>query len=210
MFVNHYLYPNQFLCMGKFSRIMLGIILTSLLAGSVQYVAADHTHDDNGIFKNKSEANTISTKDTKYDVHIQVVVRNIDGQLISISESKNSMHIPHTITDYILDNKVSKKEIVNINNIKYEKFQIIDTPTLEQRASGLYPVLSEIPIQINIQTEKTQPPNITRWVVHYCADFTELGHSFTCIPLFQSLTPSISLTEGDVVVNQWTILRPMG
>ena len=95
-----------------------------------------------------------------------MVVRNIDDQLISISESKNSKYIPHTITDYILDNKVSKKEIVSINNIKYEKFQIIDKPTLEQRVSGLYPVLSEIPININIQTEKTELPNFTRWVVH--------------------------------------------
>ena len=67
-------------------------------------------------------------------------------------------------------------EIVNINNAKFEKFQIIDMPTLKQSATGLYPVLSETPVQINIETAKTSPPNITSWKVHYCANFGEIGH----------------------------------
>ena len=190
--------------------MMLGVIFTSLIACSVQYVAADHTHDDNGIFKGPNDVNVISTKDSKYNVHLQVIVRDSQGQLVSVSESKNSKHIPHTITDFILDNKLDKKEIVNINNTKFEKFQIIDMPTLEQRATGLYPVLSETPVQVNIETTKTSPPNITSWKVHYCANFSEIGHGFTCIPLFQALTPSVSLGQNDVVINQWTVLRAIG
>ena len=99
---------------------MLGIILTSLIAGSIQYVAADHTRDDNGIFKGPNDVNVISTKDSKYNVHLLVIVRDSQGQLVSVSESKNSKYIPHAITDFILDNKLDKKEILlgTLSNIE--------------------------------------------------------------------------------------------
>ena len=91
--------------------------------------------------------------------------------------------------------------------MKYEKFQIIDVPNFSQRATGLYPILSETPMELNIQTTRTSHDWITSWKIHYCADFTDLGHEFKCIPLFNSLTSSVSIAMDDIVTNQWTILR---
>ncbi len=195
--------------MKKLSKLLLLSIFTSLIAGSIQSVSADHTLDNNGIFKDTNDVNFVTVKDSKYQIHIQVVVRDVNDNLVSVTESKLGRYIPHSLTDFVLDNKVSEKEIVSINSVKYEKFQIIDKPTLEQRAVGLYPILAETPTEVNIQTSKTSHDWITSWKIHYCADFSEIGHDFQCIPIFQSLTNSISIGQDDVVINQWTILREL-
>jgi len=41
--------------------------------------------------------------------------------------------IPHKVTDHVFDTLMGEKEIVTIDNIKYEKVQYTFTPTLEQR-----------------------------------------------------------------------------
>jgi hypothetical protein len=193
--------------MKKFSKILLISIFTSLIAGSIQSVSADHTLGPNGIFKTADEVNFVTITESEYKLHLQVVVRDADGKLISISESKSGYYIPHSLTDFVLDNKVGVKEIISIGNMKYEKFQIIDVPNFSQRATGLYPILSETPMELNIQTTRTSHDWITSWKIHYCADFTDLGHEFKCIPLFNSLTSSVSIAMDDIVTNQWTILR---
>ena len=126
----------------------------------------------------------------------------------------------HTIANEILKTKnfqlldinkiaIETNHVENddIGNMKYEKFQIIDVQNFSQRATGLYPILSETPMELNIQTTRTNHDWITSWKIHYCADFTDLGHEFKCIPLFNSLTSSVSIAMDDIVTNQWTILR---
>ena len=76
-----------------------------------------------------------------YQVYLQAVLRNGDGQLINVTENtKTAAYIPHEITDYVFDTLMGEKEIITIDNIKYEKVQYTFSPTLEQRWMGMYPI----------------------------------------------------------------------
>ena len=96
--------------------------------------------------KTRSEVNLVTTHDSDYQVYLQAVLRNGDGQLINVTETTAncSVHIPHEITDYVFDTLMGKKEIVIIDNIKYEKVQYTFSPTLEQRWMGMYPIFEQI------------------------------------------------------------------
>ena len=166
---------------------LLGTIFVLLLADSVESVAADHLEPGEGIWKDENHINLISTKDSKYQVHLQVEVRNAQGQLISISETANGNHIPHGITDNTFDTLMGEKEIVTIDNIKYEK------------------------VQHTVTHEAYQLPNyslidfLTSWRVDINADID--GHGLTSITLFQAFAPLYLVAEDDVLTFHWTILR---
>ena len=151
--------------------------------------------------------------DSDYQVYLQTVLRNGDGQLINVTENtKTGAFIPHEITDYVFDTLMGEKEIVTIDNIKYEKVQYTFSPTLEQRWIGMYPIFEEIPIKIKVEGEKIL--NVYKdhsiWKIHYCADFSNIGHDgLQCIPVFQVLVPTITLEPTDVITHQWTILREL-
>ena len=195
---------------------LLGVIFVALIACSIQSISADHESDE-GIFKDKSEVNLADTKNTNYQVYVQVVHRNVDGQLISIIESTaNAGHISHKITDDIFDMLLGKKEIVTIDNIKYEKVQYTFSPTLEQRWMGMYPILEQININIKVEEDALVQMNkkikdYSLWKMHYCADFTNIGHpdGLQCIPVFQVLIPMTTLEPTDVITQHWTILREL-
>ena len=147
----------------------------------------------------------------------KLVHRNGDGQLISIIESTaNAGHISHKLTDDIFDTLMGKKEIIIIDNIKYEKVQYTFSPTLEQRWMGMYPILgNQITININVEgdaaaqiNKKIKDHNV--WKIHYCADFANIGHDgLQCIPVFQVLVPTMTLEPTDVITQYWTILREL-
>ena len=195
--------------MKKFTMWLLSAVFVALIACSIQSVSADH-ETDKGIFKDKSEVNLADTKNTNYQVYVQVVHRNVDGQLISIIESTaNAGHISHKITDDIFDMLLGKKEIVTIDDIKYEKVQYTFSPTLKQRWMGIYPIFDEIPIEYVVEGDalvqmKEDIMDHYRWVIHYCAIFK--GHEYTCIPVFQSFIVIELVTHTDTVTHQWTIL----
>ena len=46
---------------------------------------------------------------------------------------------------------MGEKEIITIDNIKYEKVQYTFSPTLEQRWMGMYPILEQITINIKVE-----------------------------------------------------------
>jgi formaldehyde-activating enzyme involved in methanogenesis len=199
--------------MKKFTMLLLGAIFVALIACSIQSVSADH-ESDGGIFKDENEVNLADTKNTNYQVYLQAVLRNGDGQLISIIESTaNAGHISHKLTDDIFDTLMGKKEIIIIDNIKYEKVQYTFSPTLEQRWMGMYPILEQITININVEgdalvqmNKKIKDHNL--WKIHYCADFANIGHDgLQCIPIFQVLVPTMTLEPTDVIIQHWTILR---
>ena len=178
--------------MKKFAIVLLGFISATLIAGSVQFVAADHLEPGIGIYKNdEHEVNLISTKGSKYQVYVQIEVRNEHGQLISISENSIARHVPHKITDMAFNEKLGKKEIVTIDNIKYEKAGYSGTLDTKQ-------MLGDI--------DKT-PHFMGLWKFEICGEIH--GHGYRCIPIFQANTPHVSITEEDVVTAQWTVLRVM-
>jgi len=205
----------------KFTIALLSVIFVALIACSVQSISADH-ESGNGIFKDRSEVNlTIHSPDntiqsSDYKIYLQAIIRNGDDQLINVTESTEAgAHIPHKITDYVFDTLMGEKEIVTIDNIKYEKVQYTFSPTLEQRWIGMYPIFEQVPIEIKVEgLAKGEIFSVIKdhsiWKIHYCADFSSIGHDgLQCIPIFQVLVPTLTIEPTDVVTHQWTILRDM-
>jgi len=195
----------------KFTIVLLSVIFVTLIAGSVQSITADH-ESGKGIFKNEKEVKIITTENTNYLVYLQTVLRNGDGQLINVTENtKTAAYIPHELTDHVFDTLMGEKEIVTIDNIKYEKVQYTFTPTLEQRTIKYYPIFEEIPIKYELDKNTLALMKELRdyhsWKIHYCATFE--GHAYTCIPVFQGFTTVRNVTPTDVVTHQWTILREL-
>ena len=199
--------------MKKFTVALLSVIFVALITCSIQSISADHESGE-GIFKDRSEVDLVTTHDSDYQVYLQAVLRNGDGQLINVTETMaTGAYIPHEITDYVFDTLMGKKEIVIIDNVKYEKVQYTFSPTLEQRWMGMYPILEQITININVEgdaaaqvNKKIKDHNV--WKIHYCADFANIGHDgLQCIPIFQVLVPTMTLEPTDVITQHWTILR---
>ena len=175
--------------MKKFVIPLLGTIFVLLLTYSTESVAADHLLPGEGIWKDENRVNLVTTKDSKYQVHLQVEVRNAQGQLISISETTNVDHIPHEITDNTFDTMLGKKEIITIDNVKYEKIQYTGTLDIEQL----------------LPPSKKPSHFIGNWVISLCKVFDK--HGYTCIAPWQANSSFVSLEEDDVVKNRWTVLR---
>jgi len=195
----------------KFTIVLSAIFIT-FIAYSGQSVIADHDEPGDGIYKSVSDVNLVTTtQDSKWQVNLLIILRTGDGQLINVTESTaNAAYVPHQITDHVFDTLMGEKEIVTIDDIKYEKVQYTYTPTLEHRFMGLYPIFSE---DYDLEFESTpearekmrEQKDFSMWKIHYCATFE--GHGFSCIPIFQDLVPTMTLETRDVISQKWTILR---
>jgi hypothetical protein len=195
---------------------LLSITFVLLIAGSIQSVTADHLDPGKGLFKDETKTEIARTEDSNYRIYLQTVLRNADGQLIGvIHEPGGGLHgwvIPHKVTDHIFDTLMGEKEIVTIDNIKYEKVQYTFSPTLEQRTVKHYPIFEEIPIKHELDKDtraqmEEEVRDYHRWKIHYCATFFELGHPYICLSVFQSFNTVYHVEPTDVVTHQWTILR---
>ena len=162
--------------MGKIFKIMLIPIFTALIAGSIHDVLAENITD---IFK------PVPIKNSEYNFHLQVVLRDTDGGLISVTESTNGYYIPHDVTDQVFDNDFGEKEIVIVNNIKYEKAQFTEQYSLDLP----YKLMFFIPIAIEVSD----------------------GSKTVIIDanIFQAFVPLVYLEEDYVIDTQWTILREL-
>ena len=205
----------------KFTIVLLSAIFLTLISYSAQSVAADHVEPldwtefasptGDGIYKNFGDVNIVPTKDSKYKMHLQLILRTNDGQLINITESSRSgAYIPHAITDHVFDTLMGKKEIITIDNVTYEKVQYRYTPTLEHRFMGLYPIFSEnydlvFESTPEAREKMSEHRDFSLWKIHYCATFK--GHGFSCLPIFQDLVPTMTLERSDIITHQWIILR---
>ena len=175
--------------MKGFVILLLGAILVLSLTYSVESVAADHLEPGRGIFNSENEVNLILDKDSEYRIHLIVEVRNVQGQLISITENTGGFIIPHEISDHVFDDLLGEKEIITIDNIKYEKVKYSGKPDIKQL----------------IEIDNRPSHFIGSWVISIC---TVIGnHGYTCVTPFQVSTAFVSLVEDNVVENHWTILR---
>ena len=199
--------------MKRFTIGLLSAIFVALIACSIQSISADHLEPGQGIFKDVGAVELVTTQGTNYQVYLQTILRNGDDQLINITENtKTGAYIPHKITDYVFDTLMGKKEIVTIDNIKYEKVQYTFSPTLEQRTVGMYPIFAETNIKFKMEGDALAQMNeehkdYSIWKIHYCATFE--GHGYSCIPIFQVLVSTMTLEPHDVITQQWTILREL-
>ena len=191
--------------------VLSSVIFTILIGCSTQSVIADHLEPGEGIYKDYGDVNIVTTQDSEWRVNLQTILRTGDGQLINVTESTtNAAYTPHKITDHVFDTLMGEKEIVTIDDIKYEKVQYTYTPTLEHRFMGIYPIFSEY---YDLEFESTpeareqmnEQKDFAMWKIHYCATFE--GHGFSCLPIFQDLVPTMTLEKHDVITHQWTILR---
>ena len=179
------------LSVGKFTIVLLSTIFLALITCFAQSVVADHVEPGDGIYKNYGDVNLVSTnEESKYQVNLQLILRTGDGQLINVTESTaNAAYIPHKITDHVFDTLMGEKEIVTIDDIKYEKVQYSGKPDMKK--------LVEI---------YNRPSHyIGHWVVTLCSTID--NHGYTCIDPFSTSTAFVSLVEDNVVQNHWTILR---
>ena len=218
-----YLYLDFIFSVLKFLIPLLGIIFVILLTNSIQSISADHTEPGIGIFKDATNVNIVDSErssiplenveGSKYKIFMHAVIRNVDGHLITtIENTANGAYIPHKITDHVFDTLMGKKEIVTIDNIKYEKVQYMFTPTLVQRTIGYYPIFSELTVELEMGEDvytkmNEEKKNYSIWKIHYCAEFD--GHGYRCIPIFQVLMPTLTLEPSDTPTQQWTILREL-
>ena len=191
--------------------VLSSVIFTILIGCSTQSVIADHLEPGEGIYKDYGDVNIVTTQDSEWRVNLQTILRTGDGQLINITESTGgAAYIPHKITEHVFDTLMGEKEIVTIDDIKYEKVQYTYTPTLEHRFMGLYPIFSEY---YDLEFESTpeareqmyKQKDYAIWKIHYCATWE--GHGYRCVPIFQVLIPTLTLEPHDTPIQKWTILR---
>jgi len=170
--------------MKKFAIMLLGVIFVVLLSGSVESVSADHLLPGEGVFKNENDVNIASSIDSKYQIHLHMIVRNAQNQLVGVSQAVWGYYIPHQITDQIFDEMSGKREIVTVDNIKYEKIQNIFT---------------EVSRSLGLHTDVRMT-----WTLEFYANVD--GHGTKRLPIFQAIVPIFS-AEDDILTFHWTILR---
>ena len=118
-----------------------------------------------------SESPTISTNDSMYDVHVLVVVRDKDENLIAVTESNNARYLPSKFTEKWW-NDLSEKNYLKYEN-GYEIFQKENTIlsnddhlgiiTLEREMSGYDVNMFEVFIPL-IQMEETDTAKV-QWTI---------------------------------------------
>ncbi len=160
--------------MDKYFKIMLVSIFIALISGSMQDAFAMDMTD---IFK------PVPIKNSEYQFHLQVVLRDADGGLISVVESTNGYYIPHDITDQVFDNDFGEKEVVIVDNVKYEKVKFTEQYSLDLP----YKLMFFIPIAIEVND----------------------GSKMVIVDanIFQAFVPFVYLEADYVIDTQWTILR---
>ena len=153
---------------------MLIAIFTTLIAGSIQDVLAEEITD---ILK------PLPIKNSEYQFHLQVVLRDADGMLISITETTNGYYIPHKITDEAFDYHFGKKEIVVVDNIKYEKVQFTEKYSVDLPLKLMFFIPAILEVSYGPETILVDAN------------------------IFQAFVPLVYLEENDVINTQWTIFR---
>ena len=172
----------------------------TLIIGSIQYASADHSlAEDTGIFKDANNVNTASTIDSKWLIHLQVVVRDAQDQLVSVAEASHGSYIPHEITDHFFDKYLGKKEIITIDNVKYEKVQYVQTTTYCETLTD------------NLEDTWCRPGMQSHWTIDTCMKTKEHGNEqgISCIPVFQVTTSHVQLGDDSIFTQTWTILREL-
>jgi hypothetical protein len=187
----------------KISTIpLLSIIFVGLITSYIPFSAGDDSADTKVISEDK--LNNITTQDSKYKIYLHVLIRNAQGELIGIADTgeksrlvSGPQYLPHEITDDIFDMLNVKKEIITIDNIKYEKIQFIDSYGKTANTITYYN-------QYLFDMYDREPTG--RWVVEICGEsLNKFG--FECAKIFQSRTSIVWLEVGDVTTSHWTILK---
>ena len=177
----------------RFAIPFLGVIFVTLITSSVLSIAADDPAGNNVVSEDADKLNVVPTEDLKYEIYLHVLVRNAHGELISVAECQFTNctdYLAHEVTDYAFDTALGKKEIITIDNIKYEKVQFStssDNPWLfdvyDRELTGI-------------------------WEVEICGEPIK-KYGYECTNIFWTRTGLVFLEVNDVTTANWTILREL-
>ena len=126
--------------MKKFTIVLLGAIFVALISCSIQSISADDLDPKQGFSEEKKlinfsyykQVSFSSTKDSKYLIHLHAIVRNAQGQLISVAETMDGKYLMHGITDIVFDSMSNEKEITIVDNIKYQKVHLTQIKNVQE------------------------------------------------------------------------------
>ena len=167
--------------MKKFTIALLGAIFVTLITGSIQSISADDLEPGQEFSEDEKTEVVFLTKDSKYKLHVQVIVRNADNQVISVAEAMGGKYVPHKITDNAFDTSMGKKKIVTVDGIKYEKVQFYDS----YKNKALW--------DTGFATGS--------WIITMCEE--------KCLNIFQARNVQVVVEGEDVIAVKWTILREL-
>jgi len=188
--------------MKKFEGLILNTIIITLIVSSAQDVIAADLDEDVSWHEDRKFYAVDTDTNLRYEVYLQSVVRDAQGQLLSVSEStigwtiissfSDGVQIPGLLDVLVDNNVIDEKSLVTIDNVKYEKIQfqterVVDRDWLTPIGTG------------NMSTG-------TMW--KFCGDFKG-KYEYQCVPIFGAKTPQIHLAMDNLLINQWTVLRVM-
>ena len=160
--------------MKKITIVLLSVIFV-LVTGSIHYISADDSTDS------QEPGLIVTTEDSKYQLHIQVILRNAEGHLIGTTEGTYGSYVPHKLTDNSFDTLFGEKEIVTVDGIKYEKVQFYDS----YKNKALW--------DTGFATGS--------WIITMCEE--------KCLNIFQARNVQVVVEGEDTIAVKWTILRSM-
>ena len=190
--------------MKGFAVPLLGFIFVALITSYIPFSAGDASADTMVVSEDKDKLNNIPTHDSKYKIYLHVLIRNAQGELIGIADTgeksrlvSGPQYLPHEITDEIFDMLNVKKEIITIDNIKYEKIEITDSYEQTMTTTTYF--------NQNLFEMNDREPSAT-WMLTVCGELVQkLGYD--CVNIFQCYTSLVYLEVGDIITSHWTILR---
>ena len=148
----------------------------ALIVGSIQDVLAEDITD---ILK------PVTIKNSEYQFHLQVTLRDANDMLISVTETTNGYYIPHNITDEAFDYNFGKKEIVVVDNIKYEKVQFTEKYSVDLPLKLMFFISAILEVSYGPETVLVDAN------------------------IFQAFSPLVYLEENNMINTQWTIFRKL-
>ena len=166
--------------MEKFAMVMLGAIFVTLIVSSFQSLAAQNEND---------------VMNSEYKIHLQVIVRDANEQLVSVIESTNTKIFPTYLPDgtlvegfidYIFNKELQNNyQVITIDSTKYEK--VVWTTPIQETDPGMIVITTS---QLDI-----------------CAPFK--GYGEMCIPSLGASFSWIDLDLSFTTIDKWTVLRVM-
>ena len=183
--------------MQRFAVLLLSIIFVALITNSVPSIATDDSGSNNADSEDADKLNIIPTENPKYKIYLHVIVKNAHDELVSVTDTIScqfarscSTYLPHEVTDYAFDTLLGKKEIITVNNIKYEKVQFSTSSDN----------------QLLFDTYDHEYTGV--WEVEICGEPIK-KYGYDCAKIFWTRTGLVFLEMNDVVTANWTILREM-
>ena len=166
--------------MKKFAMVMLGAIFITLIVSSFQSLAAQNEND---------------VMNSEYKIHLQVITRDANEQLVSVIESTNTKIFPTYLPDgtlvegfidYMFDRELQNDyQVITIDGTKYEK--VVWTTPIQETDPGMTVTSTS---QLSI-----------------CGQFKVYGKM--CLPSLGANLDQIYLDASFTTIDKWTVLRVM-